>query len=73
MAYAAVLRESGCRMVGIRSSVEVRQMAGDARRRQPCENVILVTGRACHRNMSAGQREFRLRSMVECCSVPISR
>ena len=65
MAQAAVLRESCGWVARIRRAVEIRQMAGDARSREPGEHVVFVTLRAGRIDVSPGQRKLRRRAVIE--------
>jgi hypothetical protein len=61
MAQAAILRESCRRVIWICRAVEIRQMAGDARSREPGEHVVFMAlGTRRDSDMSACQGERRI-------------
>jgi hypothetical protein len=72
VARRTLLRESCRRMVRVRDTVIVGQMAGHARGRQAIVNVVLVARGTQRAGMGAGQGE-RGRAVIEYCSRPGSR
>jgi hypothetical protein len=73
MAQAAVLRESCGWVARIRRAVEIRQMAGDARSREPGKHVVFMTlGTRSDIDMSASQGERRI-VVVEGRALPFRR
>ena len=72
MAKVTSLREARCHMIGVRRSVEIRDVTTRAHERQGCEVVVHVTQRARGGEVRAGQWERGL-GVVESCAEPIDR
>ena len=72
MAKVTSLREARCHMIGVRRSVEIRDVTTRAHERQGCEVVVHVTQRARGGEVRAGQWERGL-GVVECGRLPSGR
>ena len=70
MAHAAGLRETRGHVVRIGRAVEIRQVAGDASRRESGIHIIFMTLSTGDTDVSARQREWRT-GVVERCALPI--